>query len=235
MARDGIGRPRVLDPRRRLRRHRRRAEAARATPTSCSSTSTTTTRSSRCCTSSRPACSRQRPSATRSATSSHDQDNARVHKATSTAIDLEAREVRFARDGAARLRLPRARARRRGQLLRRRGRGGARVPAVHAARRRAAEEPRARALGGGRPRPGADRGRRAERRRRRRRADRRRDARARWPSSTAATSPRTTRDVPQEQARDHPRRGGPGALLDVQAEPPRVHARRRSRSARSRS
>ena len=49
------------------------------------------------------------------------------------------------------------------------------LPDVHAAARGAAEGSRARALGGRRPRPGADRGRRAQRRHRRRRADRRRD------------------------------------------------------------
>ena len=74
----------------------------------------------------------------------HDQDNADVHKTTVTAIDLGAREVRFDGDGAADLRLPRPRARRRGQLLRHRRRGRARVPDVHADRCRAPEGARAR-------------------------------------------------------------------------------------------
>ena len=50
-------------------------------------------------------------------------------------------------------------------------------PMYTLAGRRAAEGPRARAVGGGRPRPVARRRRRAQRRRRRRRADRRRDGR----------------------------------------------------------
>ena len=77
----------------------------------------------------------------------------RVHKAPVTAIDLEAREVQFDETGAARLRLPRARPRRRGQLLRDRGRRRARVPDVHAARRGPAQGARPRALGGGRQGP----------------------------------------------------------------------------------
>ena len=56
---------------------------------------------------------------------------------------------RVRRARADRLRLPRARPRRGGQLLRDRRRGRARVPDVHAARRRAAQGARARALGGG--------------------------------------------------------------------------------------
>ena len=63
----------------------------------------------------------------------HEQANARVHQDTVTAIDLDAREVRFGELEPLELRLPRPRARRRGQLLRRRRRAGARVPAVHAA------------------------------------------------------------------------------------------------------
>ena len=94
---------------------------------------------------------------------------------------------------------------------------------------------RARALGGGRPRPVAGRRRRAERRRRRRRPDRGRDASARSPSSTGASFAEDYRGLPQEQARLDPRRGGADALHDVQAGPPRLHAARRSRSAASRS
>ena len=45
-----------------------------------------------------------------------------VHKATVTAVDLDAREVQLRRPRADRLRLPRLRARSRGQLLRDRGR-----------------------------------------------------------------------------------------------------------------
>ena len=88
-----------------------------------------------------------------------------------------------------------------------RGRRRARLPDVHARRRRAPQGARARALGGGRPRPGAGRRRRAQRRRRRRRPDRASRAPARWPSSTAATSPRTIRSMPQDKARADPRRG----------------------------
>ena len=197
------GRPRVADPRRRLRRHRRRARAPQERrrrgdrrrarlPHVPAAAVPGRDRPARAADGRPPAA---RPRATSRRTRRVHNDAGR-RRSTSTA-----REVQLRRAGAARLRLPRARARRRGQLLRRRGRGGARVPALHAARRRAPQGPRARALGGGRPRPEPDRRRRAERRRRRRRPDRRRDAPARWPSSTAATSSRTTRDVPPEQAR----------------------------------
>ena len=52
----------------------------------------------------------------------HEQPNARVHIDTVTGIDLAGREVQFAEMDPLDLRLPRARARRPGQLLRRRRR-----------------------------------------------------------------------------------------------------------------
>ncbi len=61
----------------------------------------------------------------------HDQENATVHQATATAIDLEKREVEFEQMEPHRLRLPGPRPRRARQLLRRRGSGRARVPDVH--------------------------------------------------------------------------------------------------------
>ena len=59
--------------------------------------------------------------------------------------------------------------------------------------------------------------------------------RGRSPSSTAATSPRTIRRSPAGRGAGDPGRGRAGALSDVQAEAPRVHAPRRSPTARSRS
>ena len=125
------------------------------------------------------------------------------------------------RHRADRLRLPRLRARSRGQLLRHRGRRRARVPDVHAAARRPPQGPSARALGGRRPRPEPRRGRRAERRHRRRRADRSRDRRR-----ARRALPRGFRqglsEAPAGAGSRDPGRGGPGAVLDVQAEAPRV-------------
>ena len=79
-----------------------------------------------------------------------DQDNATIHKAPITEIDLEAKEVRF--DGLAPITydfLVLALGAR-GELLRDGGRRRARVSDVHAARRGQAQGPRPGALGGGR-------------------------------------------------------------------------------------
>ena len=131
----------------------------------------------------------------------HARTTPHVHKTTVTAIDLEAREVRFAElepltydylvlalgaevnffgtEGAAEHAFPMYT-----------------LPdAVRPQGARAAE------VGSGRQGPGARRRRRAERRRRRRRPDRRRDAPARWPSSTAPTSRRTTRTCRRSRRR----------------------------------
>ena len=80
----------------------------------------------------------------------HEQPNATVHQATVTAIDLDKREVAFEEMAPLAYDYLVARARRRGQLLRRRGRGRARFPHVHAQRRRAAQGARP-ASGGRRP------------------------------------------------------------------------------------
>ena len=126
----------------------------------------------------------------------HEQPNARVHIDTVTGIDLAGREVQFAEMDAVDLRLPRARARRRGQLLRRRRRPRARLPDVHARRRRPPQGARARQSGRRPTRTRRCRGRRAPRRRRRRRPDRGRERRRARRAVRGATSPRTTRICP---------------------------------------
>ena len=107
----------------------------------------------------------------------HEQPNARVHLDEVTAIDLAKREVQFAELAAGHVRLPRAGTRRRGQLLRSAGCAGARVPDVHARRRRPPEEAHPRQVGSGRQGRCARRGRRSERRGRRRRSNGRRECR----------------------------------------------------------
>ena len=132
------------------------------------------------------------------------------------------------------LRLPRARARRRGQLLRRLRRSGARVPDVHARRRRPSEDPRAGEVGGRGQGRLARRGRRTAHRRRRRRPHRGGERRR----AGGAVQQHLRRGLPGcvEGAReDHARRGLAAALRDVQGEPPRVHEEGRSRSSASRS
>ena len=135
--------------------------------------------------------------------------------------------------GAPDLRLSRARARRRGHVLRDPGGRRARLPDVHPHRRDPVEGARAREVGSGRQGPGPDRGRRAQHRRRRRRADRGRKRRG----DRRALSQRLRQGLPGRstgEGADRPGRGGAGRLRDVQAEPPHLHERR-SRSARSRS
>ena len=101
------------------------------------------------------------------------------------------------------------------ELLRRPRRRRARLPAVHARRRGAAEDPHPRDVGGRRPGP-VPRGRRqAQRRHRRGRPDRgreRRRARRALPRNFAKDYP----DAARGQGADHPGRGGPGAVRDVQ-------------------
>ena len=156
------------------------AREARRTPTrtSCSSTSTTTTRSSRSSTRSRPTCSR--PSAVGHPLRDlfHEQPNVAVHQATVTGD----RPRRSARCSSPRWRRSTydylvLGARRRGQLLRHRGRRRARLPDVHARRRHPPQGARPPEVGGGGQGSGARRGRRAQRRRRRRRPDRGRERR----------------------------------------------------------
>ncbi len=144
--------------------------------------------------------------------------------------------VRRAR--AAGLRLPRPRPRRRGQLLRDRRRGRARVPDVHAAPRAAPEGSPARAVGGRRPRPGSGGRRRAQRRHRRRGTDRRGDRRGGRRALPGGVRPRLSGAPAGEGARD-PGRGRAGAVLDVQAAaaqvrgegPDRAHGRGHDRRA----
>ena len=177
---------------------------------------TTTTRSSPCSTRSRPACSTPRPWAILCATSFHDQRTA-VHRDTVTAIDLEARDGRSSRSwrrsptttscsGSA----PRSTS------------SGSRAPRSTRSRctpcpTPAAQGARPAPLGGGRPRPalvddgalnvvvvgGGATGLETVGR-----------ARGAVPRGSFA---RTTRSIPQEQARIDPRRGRAGALRDVQA------------------
>ena len=158
----------------------------------------------------RRACSRPPPSDIRCATSSTARTNATIHKTTVTGDRPRRARGAVRRAGAADLRLPRPRARRRGQLLRHRGRGGARVS--RCTRCRDAVRLKEHVLGAWEAadqRSDARRRRRAERRRRRRRADRGRDAPARWPSSTAATSPRTTRTCRRTRPASPSSRPGP--------------------------
>ena len=162
------------------------------------------------------------------------QENARVHQDEVTAIDLDWPRGSLCRARTAELRLPRAGARRRGQLLRRRGGGRARLPAVHPPGRRAPQGPRPGAVGGGRPQAQARGGWRAERRGGGRRSDRRRDR----GGVGRALQRRLSQGLPGRRpgARaDRARRGLAGDLRDVQGGHPRVHSATRSRSAGSRS
>ena len=103
------------------------------------------------------------------------------------------------RDGAPDLRLPRAGARRRGQLLRHRGRRRARLPHVHAPRRAAA--PRSTCCSAGRRRTGTARSSTTARSTSSSSAAARPGsrARARWPSSTGTSSSRTIRSCPRRR------------------------------------
>ena len=160
----------------------------------------------------------------------HDQPNVTVHQATVAAHRPRAEAGQLRGDGAARLRLPRPRARGEGELLRHARGGRARLPDVHALRRRAPARARARALGGGRPRSLADRRRRAQRRHRRRRPDRRRERRR----ARRALPEQLRQGLPVDPAGEgapDPRRGRPGAVLDV----PRGAAGLREAVARSTS
>ena len=163
----------------------------------------------------------------------HGQDNATVHQDCGHRDRPRRPHGRVRRARAHRLRLPRPRPRRGGQLLRDRGRGRARVPDVHAGRRRAAQGARARALGVGGQAPRARRGRRAQRRRRRRRADRGRVRGRAGGALPHRRSTRTTGDLPQEKARVVLVEAGPGALPDVQGGHSRLH-RGRPREAHGR-
>ena len=152
----------------------------------------------------------------------HDQDNATVHKTAVTRARSRRAHGAVRRDGASELRLPGARARRGGQLLRHRRRGRARLPDVHALRCDASQGPRPRQVGGGGQEPGVDRRRRAQHRRRggrpHGRRDRRRDGRA-LPRRLRARLPERAAG----EGAHRPRRGGARGLLDVRAEHPRLH------------
>ena len=132
------------------------------------------------------------------------------------------------------LRLPRPRARRAGQLLRRR-----RAPAEHAfplytlADAVRLKEHILRKWEAADRDPALVARRRAQRRRRRRRPDRRRERRRPRRALSQQLRQGLSRHPAGRRAPDA-RRGGAGALLDVQAGHPRVHARRRSTSAASR-
>ena len=157
----------------------------------------------------------------------HDQPNVTVHQATVDRDRPRQREVQFEEMAPLAYDYLVLGARRRGQLLRRRGRGGARLPDVHARRRGAPA--RSTSWSTGRPPtriPSLDRRRRAQRRHRRRRPDRRRERRRH-----RRALPQQLREglpgPPAGEGADHAGRGRPGALHDVQAEPPRATRRRR--------
>ena len=154
----------------------------------------------------------------------HDQPNIAVHMATATSLDLDSERGRVRLDGPDRVRLPRPGPWGAGQLLRRRGRGGARLPDVHARRCRAAEEARASPLGGGRSRPGTCRGWRPGDRRCRRWADRGRERRR----PLGALPKRLRQGLSEHAARSgeaDSRRGRAGPLLDVRSGAPDLRAR----------
>ena len=147
----------------------------------------------------------------------HDRPNVKVKQATVTGHRSGQAPGVVRRDEARLLRLPRARARGDRQLLRGRRRPQARLPDVHAARRRAPEGARARALDGGGSRPGPDRGRGAQRRHRRRRPDRRgerRRARRAVPAEPREGLPRH----PAGSGTDRRGRGRGRRPVDVQEE-----------------
>ena len=203
MAGSPDSRKKVAHPRRRFRRDRRGAQARRTpTSTSSSSTSTTTTPSSRCSTRSRPTCSSRRRSGIRCATSSTTSRTSPSTGRARPAIDLAARTVAVRGDGADAAY---------DYLVLGLGAGvnffGTEGAAEHAfpmytladalrLRKHVLEKWEAADKD-----PGADRRRRAQRGRRRRRRRPASRASAPWPSSTATSSRRTTRSIPQEQAR----------------------------------
>ena len=123
----------------------------------------------------------------------HEQPNVTVHQATVTGDRPRQARGAVRRDGAADLRLPRAGARRGGQLLRSRGRSRARLPDVHARRRGAPQEARPGQVGSRGP------GREPRGRRRSSTSSSSAAGRPGWraparsPSSTGTTSRRTTR------------------------------------------
>ena len=180
----------------------------------------------------RPARDRPR-SATRCATCSTTSRTSRVHEATVTGIDLDAREVAFAEMAPLAydylvLAL--------GPSVNFFGVEGAAehaFPLYTLADAVRLKEHMLERVGGGRPRPGAGGRRRAQRRRRRRRPDRRRERRR----PRRAVPQRLRQGLPATpagQGPDHPGRGRGRRLHDVQARHPRVHASRRSTSAASR-
>ena len=130
------------------------------------------------------------------------------------------------RDGAARVRLPRAGARRRGQLLRGRRRAEHAFPMYTLADAVRLKEHVLRNVGGGGRDPASWTtahstssssavGRRGWR------------APARWPSSTAATSPRTTRACRRRRRASSLVEAGPELFSMFKREHPRLHGRRR--------
>ena len=148
----------------------------------------------------------------------HDHPNVKVKQATVTGHRSGQAQGVVRRDEARLVRLPRARARGDREFLRGRRRPQARVPDVHAARRRAPEGPRARTLDGRGPRPGPARRRCAQRRHRRRRTDRgreRRRARRAVPAGPGEGLPRH----PAGQGSDHRGRGRGRRPVDVQEGP----------------
>ena len=223
-------------PRRRLRRARRGAEAGgRRRRRRPDRRATTTTPSSRSCTSSRPGL--LEPTAVGHSLRDlvHGSGQRAVHKTSVTAIDLEAREVQLAEMAPLDLRLPRARARRRGHLLRRpRAR-----PSTPSRCTRSPTRSASRTTCSGRweaadKDPSLRRGRRPQRRRRRRRADRggerRRDRRA-LPQRLRQGLP----GHPAGEGACRPGRGGAGRCSRCSSRTSATYARRRSRSAPSRS
>ena len=139
----------------------------------------------------------------------HDQKNARVHVDSVTGIDLARPRGQFAEMKPLTYDYLVLGARRRGELLRRLRRAGARVPDVHTRRRRPSEEARSREVGGRGQGRRARRGRRTAHRRRRRRPHRR------------GERGRAGRAVQQQLRRGLPRRAeGAGAKITlVEASP----------------
>ena len=126
-------------------------------------------------------------------------------------------------------------ARRRGQLLRSARRSRARVPDVHARRRRAPQGARPGEVGGRRQGRLARRGRCAQHRRRRRRPDRAWRAPARSPSSTDSNFAEDYPDLPAGAGADHARRGLAPSSSACSRRSSATTPRRRWRSAASRS
>ena len=144
----------------------------------------------------------------------HDQPNVTIHQATVSAIDLEAKQVSFEEMGPLGYDYLVLALGAKANFFGTPGARRARLPDVHARRRRAPARARARALGGGRPRSLADRRRRAQRGHRRRRPDGRRErrrARRALPEQLRQGLPLD----PTGEGTPDPRRGGPRAVLHV--------------------